>query len=232
MNKKYKHVMKKLAVATAVVTLGWLTLSAQPVSLANGGSGAPLGLTTVHVDLMILGQGNSSTNGASTAFHFKQGRIDDNDILGLINSEFGTSFSVTNGDSLAVSNFWVGQFMVLGQDGKVLLANASFNSNGDHYVLALSSTNTVFAGSSTTNSGTKISASDGFLQYRSGDGTESFGLEGFTTVNDVYYHNFSNSVESFQLSDGIGSASFPTNGVSGVLTGSVLGSGNDNAPAP
>jgi len=213
---------------------GLSTLPAQPVTSNTGfGAGLPAGLTSVHLYLNILGQStNTSTNGTSIAFHFTQSQIDDNDILGLINNEFGTSFSATNGDSLAVSNFWDGRFMVLGRNGNVLLANASFNPNGDHYVLGFSSTNTVFAGSITTNAGTKFSVSDGVLQYTSGDGTESFRLEGFTTVSDVYFGGLSNSAESFQLTGGIGSISFPTNGVSGVLTGNVSGWGKNNAPAP
>ena len=76
-----------------------------------GGFGpvTPPGLTAVHFNLSILGQGETNvvTNflGTATVTHFQQARIDDDDILGLINKEFGTSFSATNGDHLAVSNF-------------------------------------------------------------------------------------------------------------------------------
>ena len=227
--------MKKIVVATVIATVGLLKLHADSFSWGEGfGSEAPPGLTSIHVDLVILGQGstNVSTNATDsvTTVHFKQGKIDDNTVLGLINDEFGTSFSATNGDYLAVSNFWDGKFIVLGRDGTILLQNASSNTNGDHYALRFTYTNSVFAETEKTNFEAKVSVMDGFLHYESGDGSDSFHLKGFTSVNDIY--NGTNSTESFELSGGIGSASFSeTNRVSGVLTGSASGSGKDNAPA-
>ena len=230
--------MKKLAVAIVIATVGLFKLHAESFSWEDGfGSEPPPGLASVRVNLAILGQGNTNvttnvTGSVITTVHFKQSKIDDNTILGLINDEFGTSFSVTNGDYLAVSNFWDGNLIVLGRDGTTLLQNASSNTNGDHYALSFTYSNSVFAETGTTNFETKFSVSDGFLNYESGDGFDSFHLEGFTTVNDSYCHGLTNGSESFQLSGGIGSASFSTNGVSGILTGSVSGSGKDNAPAP
>jgi hypothetical protein len=212
-----------------------LKLPADSFMWGDGGSFGgvtPPGLSSVHVNLSVLGQGGTNVVDSTTIVHFKQSTIDDNKLLGLINSEFGTSFSATNGDHLAVSNFWDGKFIVLGQDGTVLLANASANTNGDHYVLDLSHANAAYASIETTNFETKFSAMDGILHYESGDSSNSFRLAGFTTVSDTYSHDFTNSTESFQLSGGIGHASFGTNDVSGVLTGSVYGSGKDNAPAP
>lgn len=231
--------MKKLALLTVVVTLGLLKWNTNSYAFEGdwgGGWGdesfgpvTPHGLTSVDIDLVAIEQGNINvnTNTGTTTAHFKQSDINNNDILALINSEFGTTFSRTNGDHLAISNFWEGKFMVLNSTGAVVLANASVGS-GDHYLLELTSTNTVFAGSQTTNSETKYSVTEGSLKYESGNGSNSFQLTGFTTVNDSYFHGFSNSVESFELTGGIGSIS-STNGP-GVLTGSVSGSGKDNAP--
>ena len=230
--------MKTLAFATVIATVALFRLQSDALAWDGGfgddgyGSEAPPGLTSVHVNLAILGQGstNIDTNTMVTTVHFKQGRIDDDTILRLINDEFGTSFSPTNGDYLAVSNFWDGKFIVLGRDGTILLQNASSNTNGDHYALGFTYTNTVFAETETTNCTTKFSVSDGFLNYESGNGSNSFHLEGFTAVNDNYHGT--NSAESFELSGGIGTATFTTtNGVSGILTGSASGSGKDNAPA-
>lgn len=234
--------MKKLALLTVIATLGLLKLHADLSSWdggwdgdGEGGFGLPSGLTSVDIDLVALGQGssNTNTNNGTITVHFKQSRIDNNKILGLINTEFGTSFSETNGDRLAVSNFWDGKFIVLGRDGTVLLANASSNTNGDHFQFGFSSANTVFSSIERTNCETKLSVTDGFLTYESGNGSNSFQLEGFTTVNDSYYNNFSNSMESFQLTGGVGSISLsnPSNSLSGVLTGSASGSGRNNAPA-
>ena len=235
--------MKTLVVATVIATAGLFALQANALgfegSFGDGGYGGfgsetPPGLTSVHVNLAIIGQGstNVNTNVADTvtSVHFKQGQIDDNTILGLINDEFGTAFSATNGDHLAVSNFWDGKFIVLGRDGTILLQNASSNTNADHYLLEFTHTNTVFAGTSTTNFESKISVMDGSLSYESGNGSNSFHVQAFTTVNDVYWS--SNNAESFELSGGLGAATFTnTNGVSGILTGNASGSGKDNAPA-
>ncbi len=236
--------MKKIAITTAIATVSMLILPASSFAWDddNGsGYGPPSGLTSVDIDLFVLGQGTTNTadgigkghykNGSQDGAHFTQSKIDNNDILSLINDEFGTSFSETNGDYLAVSNFWNGQFIVLGPSNTVLLANASSNTNGDHYALGFSSANTVFTTTEKTNCETKFSVTDGFLDYESGDGSNSFMLEGFTTVIDSYFNGGSNSVESFELSGGIGSiSSSDTNGVSGVLTGTVSGSGKNNAP--
>jgi hypothetical protein len=183
----------------------------------------------VHINLFVLGQGgtNTSTNGITTV-HFTQTRLDNGDILKLINSEFGTSFSQTNGDHLAVSNFWSGNIIVVGRTNNILLDTGS-NTNGDQFQLGFSSANTVFSSKGTTNCLTKFSVTDGFLKYQSGNGSNSFSLEGFTTVSDSYSHGGSNSMESFQLSGGIGSIT-GTNGASGVLTGTACGSGKNNAP--
>jgi hypothetical protein len=230
--------MKKILVSTVIVMLGLLNLPAMTFTWESGFGGfgpvTPPGLTAVHFNLSILGQGETNvvTNflGTATVTHFQQARIDDDDILGLINNEFGTSFSVTNGDHLAVSNFWDGKLIVLGRDGTNLLANASKGTTADSYVLDLTYSNVVYASTVTSNFESKVSVMEGFLDYKSGDGGESFHLEGFTTVSDSW--RGTNSTESFQLSGGIGSASFGTNGLSGILTGSVSGSGKDNAPAP
>lgn len=238
---KSKVRMKKIIVSTVIVMVGLLNLPADIFTWESGDGGfggfgpvTPPGLTAVHFNLSILGQGETNvvTNflGTATVVHFKQSRIDDDDILGLINDEFGTSFSVTNGDHLAVSNFWDGKLIVLGRDGTNLLSNASKGTTVDGYVLDLTYSNVVSASTETTNCESKVSVMEGFLNYRSGVGGESFSLEGFTTVNDSW--RGTNSAESFQLSGGIGSASFGTNGLSGVLTGSVYGSGRNNAPAP
>lgn len=228
--------MKKLVFATVIAIAGLLTLPASVFAWGDDdgfgfGFRQPSNLTSVDIDLFILSQGgtNTSTNGVTTV-HFKQSRLDNDDILRLINDEFGTSFSETNGDHLAISNFWNGQLLVLGKTNNILLATGS-NTNGDHFQLGFSSANTVFASTESTNCLTKFSVTDGFLKYESGNGSNSFSLEGFTTVNDTYTHGFSNSMESFQLSGGIGSiSSTDTNGVSGVLTGSASGSGKNNAP--
>jgi hypothetical protein len=226
--------MKKLVATTVIAIVGLLKLSNNSIAWEDEddfGFGLPSGLTSVHINLSVLSQGKTNTVDGTTFVHFKQSKIDDGDILGLINNEFGTSFSETNGDHLAVSNFWDGQLIVLGKTNNILLANASANTNGDHFQLGFSSANTVFASTATTNCLTKFSVADGFLKYESGDGSNSFSLEGLTTVNDSYFHGLSNSVESFQLSGGIGSiSSTDTNGVSGVLTGSASGSGKNNAP--
>lgn len=234
--------MKKLIVTTVIAIAGLLNLPTTSFAWGDDdgfsggfdddfGSALPSGLTSVHVDLFVLGQGNTTTNNGVIQVHFKQSRIDDNDILGLINDEFGTSFSETNGDHLAISNFWDGKFIVLGRTNNVLLADASSNTNGDHFRLGFSSGKTVFASTETTNCETKFSVVDGFLNYESGNTSNSFTLEGFTTVNDAYFNDFSNSAESFQLTGGIGSiSSSGTNGLSGVLTGTVSGSGKNNAP--
>lgn len=189
------------------------------------------GLTIVHVSMVVLGQTSTNTNGESAAFHFTQSTIADNDILGLINDEFGTSFSTTNGDQLAVHNFFDGKFMVVGPTNNVLLGDASTTANNDHYQLNLSSTNTVAATQVTTNASSIFSVTAGSLNYVSGNGTNSFHLQGLTMINDIFFNGTGNSVESFQLTGGIGSSSFPgsTNDLTGVLTGNISGFGQINA---
>lgn len=227
--------MKKLALitvaVTVTVTLGLLKLNAKDNNQGIGSS-LPKGLTLVDISLVAIDQGgtDTNTNNGKTVAHTAQTKINNNDILSLINTEFGTSFSTSGGDRLVVSNFWDGQFMVLDKTGNVLLANASSNTNGDHFVLDLTSTNTAVSGKISANSGTKVSLTEGMLNYTSGDGNSSFQLIGLTTVKDSYSNGLSNSMESFELSNGVGSIS-DTNG-SGLLTGSVSGKGKDNVPAP
>jgi hypothetical protein len=192
----------------------------------------PPGFTSVNVDFVLLEQNtNSDVETNSMEFHFKNVQIDNQGILDLVNNEFGTSFSGTNGDRLVVSNFWDGRFLVLDTNGNVALANASSRS-GSRYKLYFYSTNTVYAGQLTTNNGTISSITDGYLIYESGDGSNFFHLEGLTMVNDTYSSNSTNNTESFALSAGIGSATLPVNGETGVLTGSIGGSGTGNVPAP
>jgi hypothetical protein len=238
--------MKKLALVAVVMSLGLLGLKADGYGDGGGGYGGygsgsdkdyytlPPGLTSVHVDMVVLGQGATTETNGVTKFHLNSVNIHDDDILGLINNEYGTAFSVTNGDHLAVSNFWDGKFLVVDDKGNVLLGNASSNTNGDKYHLYFYSTNAVYAGKEATNYETKYSVADGFFIYNSGNGTNGFHLKAYTTVDDSYYN--SNSAESYQLCSGIGHLSFPDNGtngaLSGVLVGSVSGDGKDDAPAP
>ena len=188
------------------------------------------GLTIVHISMVVLGQSTNSTNGEPAAFHFTQSTIADNDILGLINDEFGTSFSTTNGDQLAVHNFFDGKFMVVGATNNVLLGDASTTANNDHYQLNFSSTNTVSATMESTNAMSMFSVTAGSLNYESGNGTNSFHLQGLTMINDIFFSGSGNGVESFQLTGGIGSSSFPgsTNDMTGVLTGNISGFGQNN----
>ena len=198
-----------------------------------GYSSLPSGYTSFRAELVILEQGgtNTTTNGITTV-HLKDFRVDTDDILGLINEEFGTSFSVTNGDKLVISNAWNGTFSVLSKTNSVLLANAS--SGTGSYRLSFYVTNSVYAEKMTTNCETKYSVGEGNFVYQSGNGLDSFHLQGLTTVNDSYFHT--NSAESFQLSGGVGTLSFsdtnePDPG-SGIIDGSISGSGRNNAPAP
>ena len=224
--------MKKLAIATVIAATGLLTLRAQPFPRGNG-STLPPGYTSVHAFLFFLEQGNTNTdtNTDVTNFHLKQVNASDDFLLGLVNTEYGTSFSTTNGDQLVVSNIWQGTFSVLGKDGSVLLANASANTNGDSYHLYFHSSRPVYAGTQKTNNASSFAITDTHLYYSSGDGTNKLHLEGFTTVDDEYFHDYTNSTESFQLSGGIGSFSFPDDGRHAVITGNIYGSGRDNAPS-
>src|SRR5215469_12781867 len=122
--------MKKIVVTTVIATVGLLALAMSSFAWENeddGGFGfsfcppAPSGLTSVNINLFVLGQGgtNTTTNGV-TIVHFTQTRLDNDDILALINDEFGTSFSRTNGAHLAVSNFWAGQLIVVGKTNNIL----------------------------------------------------------------------------------------------------------------
>lgn len=208
-------------------------VAGQPVT--QGVNSAPAGgLTLVHINLVVLGQETTSTNGGPVAFHFTQSAISDNDILGLINDEFGTSFSTTNGDQLAVRNFSDGKFAVVGPTNNVLLNDASSTANNDHYELNLSSTNTVSASQVSTNATTIFSVTVGSLNYVSGGGTNSFHLQGLTMINDTFFNGSSNSTETFQLTGGIGRINFPgsSNSMTGVLTGTIFGFGQNNAPSP
>ena len=225
--------MKKFVLFATLISLGFIRLNAQ-LPFMRASNSVPSGLTFIHIYTVVLGQANTNTNGGPVSFHFTQSTITDNDILGLINDEFGTSFSTTNGDQLAVSNFLDGKFIVLGPTNNVLLDDASSTANGDYYQLNFSSANTVLASREATNFTTIFSVTDGSLNYVSGDGSNSFHLEGLTMISDSYFNGSSNSTESFELTGGIGSISFPgsSDNVSGVLTGNVSGSGQNNAPAP
>jgi hypothetical protein len=210
-----------------VTTPGQPATQGLPFTQGQSVQGANSGLTIVHISMVVLGQAATSTNGGPMAFHFTQSAIGDNDILGLINDEFGTLFSTTNGDQLAVRNFFDGRFMVLGPTNNVLLDDASTTPNNDHYQLNFSSTNTVSASQVTTNATTIFSVTAGSLNYVSGDGTNSFHLQGLTMINDLFFNGLGNSMETFQLTGGIGSSLFPgsTNNMTGVLTGNISGFG-------
>lgn len=226
MKQNHEGVMKKLALFAVATAFGLSVLKAGNLTTV------PPGYTSVHIRMMLLEQGATNTDARTTEFHFKNQQIGDDDILGLINDEFGTTYSVINGDQLALSNFWDGTFSVLDKNGNVLLADASANTNGDQYRLYFHSAGTVFSGSEATNHAGIFSVTDGSLHYRSGDGTNIFHLAGFTTVRDDSYDHDTNSTESFELTGGIGALSFPDYGLSGVLTGTAFGRGKDSAPTP
>jgi hypothetical protein len=204
----------------------------QPFTQGQPIPGANSGLTLININMVVLGQAATSTNNGPMAFHFTQSTIGNNEILGLINDEFGTSFSTTNGDQLAVRSFFDGKIMVVGPTNNVLLDDASTTANNDHYQLNFSSTNTVSASQVSTNATTIFSVTAGSLNYVSGDGTNSFHLQGLTMINDLFFNGSVNSMETFQLTGGIGSSSFPgtTNNMTGVLTGNITGFGQSPTP--
>ncbi len=216
--------MKKFALITVIAALALRQSNgAEPV--------LPPGYTSVQINLNVLEQGATNETHGATNFHFKNMRVENNDILGLVDDEFGTSFARTNGDQLVVSNIWGGQFLVLNKAGDVLLQNASSNTNGDDYHLYFHTSKPVLAGTQTTNKACLFFVTDCHLYYSSGDGTNKFHFEGFTSVQDQYSHGYTNSEESFQLCGGIGSLSFPDDGSYGVISGNIFGFGKNNAPA-
>jgi hypothetical protein len=223
--------MKRIALITAIAAVGLPGLRANP-DLPTPGAKLPPGYTSVHVSLNVLEQGTTNVTAKSLKFHFQRAHIGNDDLLGLVNDEFATSFSTTNGDQLVVSNIWDGKFSVLSKSGAVLLADASTNTDGDNYHLYFHTSRPVNAGVEKTNNASLFSVTDCHLYYESGNGTNRFHVEGFTTVDDEYSHGYTNSLESFQLSQGIGSLSFPGDGSYGVITGFIYGWGTDNAPAP
>lgn len=224
--------MKKLALLAVIITLGVQGLKAETVTNAPPpDSKLPRGYTSVHVDLMILEQGATNRTAGTTRFHFKRGRITENELFDLINDEFETSFSTAKGDQLVISNIWEGQFSVLDKDGGVLLANASLNTN-DNYHFYFNTPPPVYAGALRLNQSSLVSVTVSDLSYMSGDGTNTLYLVGLTTVDDEYYYNPMNNKESFRLTKGTGILSFPDTGDYGVITGEIYGSGKGNVASP
>jgi hypothetical protein len=225
--------MKKIALIVIIAALGWQGLKAENLTnVPPPGPTLPPGFTSVHLELTMLEQGKTNRTAGATKLHFKTTRITDDDLLGLINDEYDTTYSTTKGDQLVVSNIWGGDFSVLSQNGSVLKANASVNTNGDQYHLYFQTSQPVIAGTLRINKSSLVSVTDGDLSYSSGDGSNTLHIDGFTTVDDELSYKPANSRESFHLTRGTGSLDFQDDGSYGVISGQIYGRGKDNLPPP
>jgi hypothetical protein len=225
--------MKKIALFVIIAALGLQGSRADnDTNMPAPSPALPPGFTSVHLDLMMLEQGTTNRTPGTTRLHFKTTRFTDDDLLGLINDEFETTYATAKGDQLVVSNIWGGDFSVLSEDGNVLLANASLNTNGDQYHLYFQTSQPVRAGVLKINKSSLVSVTDGDLSYSSGDGSNTLHIEGLTTVDDELFFKSTNNKESFRLTKGTGSKNFPDDGSYGVIRGEIYGRGKDNLPVP
>jgi len=223
--------MKKIALFVMVAALGLQGSKADNVTnQPPPGPTLPPGFTSVHLDLMMLEQGKTNRTAGATRLHFKTSHFTDDDVLGLINDEFDTAYSTARGNQLVITNIWGGDFSVLSMDGSVLRANASLNTNGDQFHLYFQTSRPVSAGALRINKSSLVSVTDCDLSYSSGDGSNTFHVEGFTIVDDELSYKPTNNRESFRLTKGSGNLNFPDDGSYGIISGEIDGKGKDNLP--
>jgi hypothetical protein len=202
-------------------------LAATAAFVLNASAKLPSGYESVVIKATVM-----TENGAKVVTT----KITTDDILTLIDQEFGTSYSKQHGGkgfqlvSQGVGYAFDGEydiFSVMNQNGVVVLANASFS--GAYYELYLypyNDSNWVesYKGDKYTYTVPSVE-----LYYRSGDDNDTFNVYGTMTDNVVWGTIYS---ENYSVKNGQGSMYFiDVTTIRGPVTGaSISGSGTDVYP--
>ena len=160
---------------------------------------------------------------SETPWEIKKISMSNKDLLNLIRTEF-ISTPIPSNAQLVSRGLDGGQFEIL-VGNTPLLANVSSSTNGDNYKLQFNAYADHWTVSEVSNKNTFNYTSDlCILSYMSGDGSQSFTLEGTTTIND----NLEFDNETFKMSNASGSFNLLIGGEGfGTMTGSFSGSGKD-----
>jgi len=207
----------KLTKLTVLAAVGALALSAS--------AKLPSGFESVNVKATVL-----LDNGAKTV----KMKITTDDILSLIDNEFGTSYSKENGGkgyqlvSYGVGYGYIGYdiFAVLDKDGNVVLSNASFSGDEDYYLYLYPYQDRNWVSSGTDPKITYTIPQVG-VYYNSGDDEDSFYIYGLMTDKV----NWDTDTENYSLKNGQGSLTFFDEEIFGpIMDASVSGKGTDVYP--
>jgi hypothetical protein len=201
--------MKKLMPLAAAAVMGLLGMKAS--ALPNGYESA-----TFHATLIL--------QNSETPWEIKKISMSNKDLLNLIRTEF-ISTPIPSNAQLVSRGLDGEQFEIL-VGNTVLLSNVSTNTNsGDNYKLQFNAYADRWTESEVSNKNMFDYTSDlCILSYMSGDGSQSFTLEGTTTIND----NLEFDNETFKMSNASGSFNLLIGGEGfGTMTGSFSGSGKD-----
>jgi hypothetical protein len=193
-----------------------LTILAAIAAFAlNASAKLPSGLESVAIKATVF-----TENGAKVV----KMKVTTDDILSLIDNEYGTSYAKQNGGKgyqLASWGLYEEEFAVVDKDGNVVLSDASYD--GDNYYLYINPS--VDSNWVDSYKGEKYNYTipDVELLYRSNDEYDTFYVYGLMTdkVNwDTYDENYS-------MKNAQGSIYFEDEGIYGPMTASVSGSGKD-----
>lgn len=210
--------MKKLTLLAVAGTFGLFSLSAS-AKLASG-------LESVNLKATVL-----TENGAKVV----KTKITTDDILSLIDNEYGTSYAKQDGGTgYQLVSYGVGYdygagydiFAVADKTGAVVLENASFDLSADYalYLQPYNDETWVRSYNGTKDIYTVPSVE---VFYRSADDFDSFNVSGLMT-DKVDWSTYD---ENYSVKNGQGSIYFEDEGIYGPIMGaSVSGSGIDVDP--
>ncbi|HEX3855868.1 MAG TPA: hypothetical protein VHY30_01060 [Verrucomicrobiae bacterium] len=194
-------------------------LAATAAFVLNASAKLPSGFESVKIKATIL-----TENGAKVV----KTKITNDDILALIDTEYGTSFSKANGGKgyqLVAYGLYEEEFAVLDKNGNVALSDASSDTNEFYslYIYPYNDDNWV---ESYKGEKYNYTIPDVSLTYNSSDDEDFFYVDGLMT-DKVDWNTYN---ENYSMKNGQGSISFNDEDVFGPITGSVSGSGKDVYP--
>jgi hypothetical protein len=199
-------------------------LAATAAFVLNASAKLPSGYESVVFKATVL-----TENGGKV----KQTKITTDDILSLIDNEYGTAYAKQDGgNGYQLVSYGVGYdlggddiFAVMDKNGNIVLADASFDA--DDYYLYLYPYESDFWVESYKGENYNYTVPQVEVYYNSSDDEDSFFITGLMTdkVNWTSYN------ESYSLKNGQGSIDFNDEEIYGpIMNASVSGSGKDVDP--
>jgi hypothetical protein len=203
-----------------------IILAAAAAFVLNASAKLPSGYESVVFNATVL-----TESGAKVV----QMKITTDDILTLIDNEYGTHYAVKDGGKgYQLVSYGVGDdfdsgddiFAVLDKNGTVVLADASFDGLSDYYLYLYPYDGSEWVDSH-TGENYNYTVPQVEVYYNSSDDEDSFFVTGLMTDKV----NWTSDSENYSVKNGQGSIDFNDEGIYGVImNATVSGSGTDVYP--